>query len=67
MKSRIYVVLDAKANQQHLVRASTPAAAIKAIVTPNYSAGLADQDTLIRLVSGGVKVIEAKDDSDTPQ
>lgn len=62
--SRIYVVLDTSANKQYLVRASTPSGAIRAITSPQFSAGLADQDTLIKLVGEGAKVIEAKDDGD---
>ena len=58
---RIYVVSDSAANKKYLVRAQSPASAIRAIVTPQFSAELADQDALIDLVSAGIKVVEAKD------
>lgn len=67
MSSRIYVVTDATVaptdpeQQAHrLVRAGNPAQAIRHVVRGRFSAEVAGQATLVRLVAAGVGVEEVE-------
>lgn len=67
MSTRIYTVTDkhAQANADGtpaapaLVRASTKAQAIAAVVKERYSAAVASQEALVATIDKGVKVITA--------
>jgi hypothetical protein len=59
MSTRIYYIRDRENGQAHLVRAKTPAAALAAVVKPQFSVELADQESLVRCVAAGVAVRDA--------
>lgn len=56
--SRIYVVTSDKAKAQ-LVRANTVSQALRHVTEKMFSAEVADQDTLVQLISDGVTVDDA--------
>lgn len=60
-KTRVYVVADL-GGKRHLVRAATPAAAIKHVADSMLSVNVASQDELIDLVQQGVPVESAGSD-----
>lgn len=65
--ARIYVVRDQdgqadSAANTRLVKASSQAQAIGHVVRARYTAGVAKQDELVRLMGAGVKVEEASAD-----
>ena len=62
--TRIYLVTDRDSadGAQHLVRASTPAAAISAVVGARFGAQVATQETIVEMMSIGAKVRDARDD-----
>lgn len=58
MSKRIYHVRS-KHGSQHLVRAHSPAAAIKKASEGTYTAEPANQETLVKLLQGGHDIIDA--------
>lgn len=63
--TRIYYV-TADDGEQRLVRAATPAAAIRHAARGRYRANVAAQETLVELLSAGAKVETAGDESLAP-
>lgn len=59
MTTRIYIVTNG-ANEPRLVRAANQAQAIRHVTKPLYAAFVAGQDDLIKALSNGAKVEEAK-------
>jgi hypothetical protein len=60
MSTRIYVVSDStEAGGQHLVRAASPAAAIRHVVRERYKAAVAAQETIVELLTAGQRVEDA--------
>lgn len=55
-KKRLYVVTDNSGNDPvyHLIRAASKSAALSAVVTPRFTAGIADVETVANLMSKGV-------------
>lgn len=64
--TRIYFV-TADDGEQRLVRAATPAAAIRHAARGRYRANVAAQETLVELLTTGVKVETAGDEPATPE
>lgn len=60
--TRIYVITDRRTDAQRLVRAANPATAIRHVANGTLSAAVAAQETLVDLVSEGVKVETAGDE-----
>lgn len=58
---RIYVITDRTTDRQRLVRAINPSQAIRHVVYGTFSAAVAAQETLVDLMSAGVKVETAGD------
>lgn len=58
MSSRIYAIAE-NGELKHLVRAPNPAQAIRHVTANRYSAEVADQETLLRLLGDGVSVTDA--------
>lgn len=65
MSTRIYIVTDAETTKHRLIRSATPAAAIRYAVRTRYSAEVASQDDLVRLLGKGA-VVEAVNTEDEP-
>lgn len=65
MTARIYIVTSG--GSKRLVKARTPAAAIRHVTRSAYVAEVAGQDELVALVSAGVKVEDASEQSDSPK
>lgn len=61
MSNRIDIVTNGAADPR-LVRASTPAQAIRHVVRPLYKARFAEQDDLLVELSRGTKVEDARED-----
>ena len=59
MSQRIYRVINTDTAAEHLVRASSQAQAIRHVVKETYRAAVAAQETLVDLLSAGVKVQDA--------
>ena len=57
--TRIYVVRDTANESKRLVRASTQAQAIRHVVKDRFEVTVADQETLVFMMSGGAKVEDA--------
>lgn len=57
--TRIYAVHDAGLNKTHLVRAKTPAAAVRFVARKQYTAEVATQDMLVSALSAGEQVQDA--------
>lgn len=65
---RIYHVTDStEGGGEHLVRASTPAAAIHHVVRNRYRANVAAQDTIVDLLGAGQKVEDASQAAEAEQ
>lgn len=62
MTTRIYIITNG-ASEERLVRAPNQAQALRHIVKP-YKAEVASQDALITALGKGVKVEDAKEDSE---
>lgn len=60
MSTRIYVVTNGAA-EPRLVKASTPAQAIRHVTRPMYKAEVASQDALVAALTKGVKVETASE------
>lgn len=58
-KTRIYVVHDADLDQASLVRAISASQAITHVTKPRFSASVASQDQLVKLLGEGVEVKDA--------
>ena len=56
--TRIYAVRDSDLDQVVLVRAPNVSQAIRAVVQPRFTATVATQDELVRLIAGGEPVID---------
>lgn len=54
--TRIYAVHDAGLNKTHLVRAKTPAAAVRHIARRQYTAEVATQNMLVAALNAGEQV-----------
>jgi hypothetical protein len=63
MSTRIYLVTNG-ASDPRLVRAGTPAQAIRHVTKPIYAAEVASQDQLVAWLGKGTKVEDAKDDAE---
>ncbi len=65
MSTRIYLVSEKEAPESagRLVRASTPAQAIRHVATDLFHVDVASQDDIVRQVAGGVKVEVARGDA----
>lgn len=59
MSQRIYRVINAETAAEHLVRASSQAQAIRHVVKETYRAAVAGQETIVELLTSGVKVQDA--------
>ncbi|MFT3806072.1 hypothetical protein [Arenimonas sp.] len=61
MSTRIYVVTETfeGGTNRHLIRAISPAQAVAAVTKPRFTAEVAGQDELVKLVGEGVKVKDA--------
>jgi hypothetical protein len=57
--TRIYLVTDAADGGCYLIRAISPAQAIKRVTTGRYEAVVASQDDLLEMINLGAKVIDA--------
>lgn len=57
---RIYYVRNADATQQHLVRATSRSQALNHVASTTLQVELAEQDTLVALVSAGIEVERAR-------
>lgn len=60
--TRVYVVKEEGVDKERLVRAINPAQAIRHVVRKKFSADVATQDALIRVLSSGATVEEASAD-----
>lgn len=58
---RIYAVHDAVLNTTYLVRASTPAAAVRHVARRQYTPEVATQECIVRQLSAGVPVQDASE------
>ena len=58
-KTRIYAVHDAGLDKTHLVRAKTPAAAVRFIARKQYTAEVATQNMLVATIHAGEQVQDA--------
>lgn len=54
--TRIYLVRDMDSTDVRLVRAGSPAAAIRHVVRPRFEATVASQDDLVQQLANEVKV-----------
>lgn len=61
-KKRIYVVVDTATKVESLVRAAGKAQAIGHVVRERFTADVADQAALVRLVGAKVEVQDAGDE-----
>lgn len=59
MSLRIYRVFNTETAAEHLVRASSQAQAIRHVVKETYRAAVAGQETIVELLTSGVKVQDA--------
>lgn len=59
MNQRIYRVINTETAAEYLVRAQSQAQAIRHVVKETYRAAVAAQETLVDLLSAGVKVQDA--------
>lgn len=60
MAARIYLVVDTEPEgAQVLVRAATPAAAVRHVVRDRYRAAVAAQESIVELLTAGQKVLDA--------
>lgn len=59
MALRIYRVINTETAAEHLVRASNQAQAIRHVVKEAYRAAVAGQETIVELLTSGVKVQDA--------
>lgn len=57
--TRIYVITDRRTDAQRLVRAVNQSTAIRHCARDTFGAAVAAQDTLVDLVTAGVKVEDA--------
>lgn len=57
--TRIYAVHDTGLNACHLVRAATPAAAVRFVARKQYTAEVATQERLVASMQAGVAVLDA--------
>ena len=62
-KTRIYRITNRLTNAAHLVRAPSPAAAIRHVAEDMLSASVATQDDLVALLVTGAKVETAGEES----
>lgn len=68
MSTRIYLVTNRNDDSQHLVRASSPAAAIRHVARSTFGAAVAAQESLVELLTAGIVVEDARaDEAETPQ
>lgn len=63
---RIYVVSENGTGGERLVDAGTPAQAVRHAARKRYSATVADQRAIVRLMALGIEVEEAGVDIDEP-
>lgn len=61
MSLRIYRVINTETAAEHLVRASSQAQAIRHVVKETYRAAVAGPETLVELLTAGVKVQDASE------
>lgn len=59
MALRIYRVINTETAAEHLVRAQSQAQAIRHVVKETYRAAVAGQETIVELLTSGVKVQDA--------
>ena len=59
MSLRIYRVINTETAAEHLVRAQSQAQAIRHVVKETYRAAVAGQETIVELLTSGVKVQDA--------
>ena len=57
--THIYAVHDAGLDKTHLVRAKTPAAAVRFIARKQYTAEVATQNMLVNAINAGEQVQDA--------
>lgn len=57
--TRIYAIHDAAHNTCHLVRAASPAAAVRFVTRRQYTAEVATQERLVDELSAGKAVLDA--------
>ena len=67
MATRIYVVRDTANESKRLVRAATPAQAIRHVVKGRFDVTVANQETLVFMLSNGTHVDDAATDPDTQE
>lgn len=59
MSQRIYVVTNRDTPVQHLVRAASPAQAIRHVARAKFGCAVAGQETIVELLGEGVRVEDA--------
>ena len=65
MSTRIYIITNRDNDQQHLVRAATPAQALRHVARSKFGVAVAAQEALVELLTSGTKVEDAG--ADDPQ
>lgn len=66
MAARIYRVLNVITGNDHLVRAHTQAQAIRHVVSDQFRAQVAGQETIVEHLTGGGTVLDATSDAAEP-
>lgn len=67
MNVRVYLVTDKVTDEQRLIRATTPAQAVRHAASQRYGVRVAAVETVIELLEGGAKVETAGEEPATEQ